>query len=55
VPVAVPLLPPALALTVNDPVFRFGAVYRPVLVMLPLPVTVQVKVGCVSSASPNWS
>ncbi len=52
---AVPLTRPLLALTVADPVPLPGAVYRPVLLSVPmLPVAKdQVKAGCVIRALPN--
>src|SRR5262245_3399696 len=48
-------MPPALALTVNGPPARFGAVYSPLLFRVPRPVSVQVKTGCVFNAAANWS
>src|SRR5262249_5876815 len=53
--VAVPLTPPALALSLYRPPVRRRAVYSPVRLRLPLPVSVQVNAGCAARAAPNWS
>jgi hypothetical protein len=56
VTVARPLTPPALACTVAVPVVLVGAVYTPVLLTVPGPLTfVQVNVGCCDRAMANWS
>jgi hypothetical protein len=49
-----PLTPPALAVTVAPPAV-VPAVNSPVPFTPPTPVRVHVNVGCVVSASPNWS
>src|SRR5262249_8026385 len=53
VTVAVPFTPRALAVMVYGPPVRRPAVYSPVLLRVPWPVSVQVKVGCVCNAAPN--
>src|SRR5688500_8401451 len=58
VTLAAPLSPPAKARTVSVTVPLGGAVYSPVLVMVPpapLLLTDQVKLGCAGRATPNWS
>src|SRR5262249_57608530 len=52
---AVPLTAPTAAVIVNGPPVRRGAVYSPVLLSVPRPVRLQVNVGCVRRAAPNWS
>src|SRR5262249_23318785 len=53
---AVPLTLPLVARMVALPV-RLGALYRPVLLIEPMPPASidQVKAGCVTRAPPNWS
>src|SRR5205085_2543928 len=57
VTVAVPLRPAPLAWTVAVPLPEVGALYRPLLLTVPMPplATVQVHAGCVLMALPNWS
>ena len=52
--VAVPLTVPLLAVTVALVAGVFGAVSSPVVLIVPA-VVAQVNVGCVASATPNWS
>src|SRR5262249_23687551 len=47
---------PTLACTVAVPVLLPGAVYRPVLLTVPMPLTLlQVNVGWLASTMANWS
>jgi hypothetical protein len=54
---AEPLLPPAVARTVAEPVPDAGAVKRPEALTAPAPPesSVQVNAGCGDMAAPNWS
>ena len=49
------LLPLAETFTWKVPVPLFGAVYSPVPLIVPPPLTCQANVGCESIALPNWS
>ena len=53
VTLAVPETPPLEALTVNGPPAELPALNRPVPLMVPPPLTVQVKAGLIGL--PNWS
>ena len=54
VTVALPLIPPALAWTMAVPAVEVGAVYRPLLLTVPGPLTtVHVQSGCVDRDLPN--
>src|SRR5262249_16859442 len=53
---APPLTPPVLAaMKPLPPLLSLGAVYKPVLLRLPIPVSDQVKDGCVLRGFLNWS
>lgn len=53
VTLAVPLMLPLAAVTVKGPPVVEPAVNRPVELMVPPPLTVQVKMGCGLSLTPN--
>ena len=55
VTVAVPVMLLIFDLTVAEPVPEEGALYRPLLLIEPGPVAVQVKVGWLAIGLPNWS
>src|SRR4051812_36582868 len=52
---AVPVLPPPDAVTVNGPPTIAPAVNRPVPLIVPPPLTLQLNVGWLPIGSPNWS
>jgi hypothetical protein len=55
VTLAVAECPPAVAVTTNGPPGLLPAVNRPVLLIVPPPLTVHVNVGCGFITAPNWS
>ena len=53
VTLAVPLIPPLDAVTVNGPPAELPAVKNPPVLMLPPPLTVQLNDGCVARGTPD--
>jgi hypothetical protein len=53
VTLAVPLTPPLAAVTVNGPPAVLPAVKSPLLLIVPPPLTVQLKLGCGTRGLPN--